>query len=43
MLDAIAIKKNHLSFSICNFRFVIEEKPLGLSFFNDKSKITNGK
>jgi hypothetical protein len=35
--------RKHLSFSICNFRFVIEEEPLGPSFFNDKSKITNGK
>jgi len=33
----------HLSFSICNFRFVIEETLRNPISFNDKSKITNGK
>jgi len=30
MLDAIAFKKIHFSFSTCNFRFFIEEKSLDL-------------
>jgi hypothetical protein len=43
MLDAITSKKNHFSFSICNFRFFIEEKALDQISSNEKSKITNGK
>jgi hypothetical protein len=41
--DVKAIKKNHFSFSIGSFRFVIEEKALYQTSSNDKSKITNGK
>jgi len=39
----MAFKKIHFSFSICNFRFVIEEQLLNPISSNDKSKITNGK
>jgi len=38
---AIAFKKIHFSFSICDFRFVIVEKTLDLISSNDKSKNTN--
>jgi hypothetical protein len=37
------LRKNHLPFSICNFRFVIEERALDPISSNHKSKITNGK
>src|SRR5262245_13673662 len=35
------LKEKHFSFSICNFRFVIEDKPPDLISSNEKSKITN--
>jgi hypothetical protein len=41
--EDVSLKTNHLSFSIGNFRFVIGRNLIERFFFNDKSKITNGK